>query len=295
MSLVVVGSANMDLVVRAARFPEPGETILGAGFATFPGGKGANQAVAAGRLGGDVRFVGRVGRDAFGDQLRKSLEGAGVNVDGLLEDEREPTGIAAITVAEWGQNTIVVASGANAKVTAAQAMPFIEPADTLLLQLEIPVDVVCELCLNAPAQLKILNPAPAASLPTEIYPCIDLITPNETEARMLTGIEVTDLDCARRAADKLHDRGTRQVVITLGARGAFYSDGDTAREFSAHPVEAIDTTAAGDAFSGALALFLSQGLAIEIAIERASIAAALSTTRHGAQASMPTLAEILTV
>lgn len=292
MSLIVVGSANMDLVVQAARFPEPGETILGSAFATYPGGKGANQAVAAGRLRGDVKFVGRVGADSFGGSLRQSLIDAWMDITGLTTDPDAPTGVAAITVTDSGQNTIVVAPGANSRVTASEVLPHLRQDAVLLMQLEIPIETVVELCMKAPAKLKILNPAPAASLPTEVYPCIDLITPNETEAKLLTGIEVADFDSAHRAADKLHDRGTKFVVITMGDRGAFFSDGESAEIFPALKTQVVDTTAAGDAFSGGLGLFLSQGMDIRKAIRQASIVAALSTTKPGAQSSMPTLEEV---
>jgi ribokinase len=246
-------------------------------------------------LGGPVQFVGCVGNDAFGESLRESLIAAGVGVDGLVVDRREPTGVAAITVTDEGQNTIVVASGANNRVTAAQALPHVAGNGVLLMQLEIPLDEICELCLEATSRTKILNPAPAASLPTEIYPFVDVLIPNETEAKILTGIEVVDFDSACRAAGKLHDRGTQTVIITLGERGSFLSDGESQQAIPAHPVTAVDTTAAGDAFCGALAQFLSQEQSVQDSIRLASIAASISTTRHGAQASMPTLDELMSI
>ncbi|HTQ08720.1 MAG TPA: ribokinase [Fimbriimonadaceae bacterium] len=293
MALIVVGSANMDLVVRSPRLPAVGETLIGRSFATFPGGKGANQAGAAAKLGGDVRFVGRVGDDAFGEMLRESLAGAGVDVSSLRVQPGVASGIAAIAVDDEGRNTIVVSPGANAEVSADDALPLIGPGDVLLAQLEIPVAEVCRLLAESTCRLKILNPAPAAELPAEVYRFVDVITPNETEASTLTGVPVTDEAGVLAAARVLLGRGVRQVVVTLGAEGCLAEGEFACARLPAMPVKAVDTVAAGDAFSGALAAFLSQGAAFCEAMRLATVAAGLSTTRAGAQASMPSRDEVL--
>ncbi|HVT13078.1 MAG TPA: ribokinase [Fimbriimonadaceae bacterium] len=292
MALIVVGSANVDLVVRAIRLPKTGETLLGESFATFPGGKGANQAVAAARLGGDVRFFGCVGDDPFAGQLRASLLSAGAQIDGLATDPAVPTGIAVITVDAAGQNTIVVAPGANSRVDPQPAIDASQPGDVLLAQLEIPVDAVERLFAETSAAVKILNPAPACDLPPALYPLISLITPNEAEAEVLTGIRPTDEASCEAAASELLRRGVGQVLITLGAQGCFYAAGSIRKAYPAWPVTAIDTVAAGDAFSGALGHFLAIGKSVDTAIRLATVAAALSTTKAGAQPSLPTLADL---
>nr|HWA83129.1 ribokinase [Fimbriimonadaceae bacterium] len=268
------------------------ETLLGESFVTFPGGKGANQAVAAAKLGGDVRFFGCVGDDSFAEQLRTSLASSGVRTDGLATDPEQPTGVAVIMVDSAGQNTIVVAPGANSRVDPGPAIAAIQPQDVLLAQLEIPLDVVEQLFMRSPAAMNILNPAPACELPAALYPSIDLITPNEVEAEILTGIRPMDEATCEAAASELIRRGVRQVVITLGAQGCFYAAGPVRQTYPAWPVTAVDTVAAGDAFSGALGHFLAAGKTVDHAIRLATVAAALSTMKAGAQPSLPSLADL---
>jgi ribokinase len=290
--VAVVGSANLDLVVRAPRFPAPGETLLGGSFATHPGGKGANGAVAAGRLGGVVSFVGVLGRDAFGEVLASSLFGAGVDLSYTLRAEATATGVAQITVDDSGRNTIVVAPGANALLSGENvttALDVVSP-DVTLASLEIPQEAVAA-CVGK-SGLFILNPAPAAELPEELLPAIDLFTPNQKETHFYTGIEPSDDASCLEAAGKLFDRGIRKVVITLGERGCFLAMPEAGRYIPNLEVKAVDTTGAGDAFNGALATFLAEGRSMENALALANCVGALTCTRAGAQDSMPTLAEL---
>jgi ribokinase len=289
--MLVVGSANMDLVFQVERFPQPGETILGGPFQTFPGGKGANQAVAVGRLGGNVEFVGCLGHDFFADELLASLHDAGVGSKFTWNSTSAETGTAAILVNAQAQNMIVVAGGANELVSDVQVEQAIREsgAEIVLAQLEIPEAAVAA---ASRAPRFILNPAPARLLPDEILGNVEVITPNEIEAEIITGIAVSDVVSCERAAAWLLEKGVQNVVITLGARGAFWTDGTNQAMIPAFPVEAVDTVAAGDAFSGALAHFLAEGRPMIEALTWASATAALSTMRHGAQASMPTLDEV---
>ncbi len=290
--VVVVGSANMDLVVSAACFPLPGETLLGHGFASHPGGKGANAAVAAGRMGSDIAFVGMLGPDAFGDALASSLEGANVSLEYTLRAEATPTGVALITVSDGGENTIVVAPGANALVAPEDveaALSALDPAVTLV-SLEIPLAAVAA-CAAAPGFL-ILNPAPAADLPNGLWKRIDLLTPNEAETRFYTDVDPVDDEACLKAAHVFFAKGARCVLITLGKRGSFLATPEMGRPFPNLEVRAVDTTGAGDAFNGALAAFLAEGLDLEAAIPLASAVGALTCTKRGAQEAMPTRAEI---
>ncbi|RYG36799.1 ribokinase [bacterium] len=280
----------MDLVFRTARIPAVGETVLGEGFATHPGGKGANQAVAIGRLGGRVSFAGCVGDDVFGDALRQSLRDATVDTEHLL-GVKGPSGTAGILVDAEGRNLIVVAPGANSAVTESavdEAIRTILPA-VVLAQLEIPL-VAIEAA--AKAERFVLNPAPARPLPAELVARCYVLTPNETEIETLTGIAATDGDSCDAAARALLDQGAEYVVITLGSRGSYLASPKGGMHFPAPNVEAIDTTAAGDAFNGALVMFLAEGREIGNAVALANCVGALSTTRLGAQESMPNREEL---
>lgn len=287
--VVVVGSANMDLVVRVERFPAPGETVRGSDFATFPGGKGANQAVAAGRLGGHVEFVGRVGADAFGESLRASLEAAGVRTGGLGVEPGGSTGVATIAVDSAAQNEIVVVAGANGRLApdhVRAAFAAIGRAAVVLVQLESPLDAVAAALEGAPAlgATAILNPAPAACLPPELMAHVDLVTPNETETHALAGILPTDEATCAEACRRLIGFGAKDVVLTLGAQGCYWARG--ACIVPSVEVDAIDTTAAGDAFNGALALAIAEGVPMPEALAFANRAGAYCATKHGAQAAM---------
>ena len=290
--VVVIGSTNTDMVVKAARIPAPGETILGGSFLMNPGGKGANQAVAAARLGGDVTFVAKVGDDLFGREARALFAKEGIGTEHVLTDVREPSGVALIMVDAKGENCIAVASGANGALRPADleaARSEIEQAGVVLMQLETPVATV--LCAARWAAAKgvpvVLNPAPACALPDELLTCLDMITPNESEAELLTGVKVADAASAARAAEALCAMGVKRVVITLGAKGAFVYAAGEGVVVPAVKVDAVDTTAAGDVFNGALAVALTEGQPLAEAVRFASKAAAISVTRMGAQASAP--------
>lgn len=286
VKVLVIGSANLDLVVQTPRFPHPGETLLGGVFSTHPGGKGANQAVAAARLGDGVAFAGCIGSDSFAGVLTASLESAGAELS-HLRHTASPTGIASILVDAAGANTIVVAPGANYDVTTEhvrEALEVLQPT-VVLSQLEIPLEAVVEASRHPRF---ILNPAPARRLPDELLANCHLITPNETETMELTGVAPIDEASCARASRELFARGVQNVIITLGEQGCYYACPSGGRIFPAPKVEPIDTTAAGDAFNGALAHFLADGLDFDQAIPPASVYAALSTTHPGAQESMPT-------
>ncbi len=298
--VTVVGSLNTDLVVRAPKLPERGETVLGGSFAVFPGGKGANQAVAAARLGASVVMVGRVGDDPFGGQLRAGLAQEGIDVTHVRATEGTASGVALITVDTAGHNTIVVASGANMHLTTADvdaAGAAIAQSQVLLLQLEVPADVVAHAAALAKRSgcRVVLDPAPAppgGSLPGDLYRNLYVINPNEVEARALTGIEVTDDQSASAAAVRLLELGCQAAVIKRGAQGAFLA-ADAAREaVPGIPVKAVDSTAAGDAFAGALAVALAEGRSLAGAVRFANAVGALSVTRMGAQPSMPRREEL---
>lgn len=290
--IIVVGSTNMDMVVKTSHIPVPGETVLGGSFFMNPGGKGANQAVAVARLGGEVIFISKVGNDVFGKQSAQLFDEEGINTFYLLSDDELPSGVALITVDQEGENSIVVASGANASLDPSDlqgAMKEIADARIILMQLEIPMETVEFVARQAAATSAsvILNPAPMNTLTPELLQHIDIITPNKTEAEMLSGIRVTDIESARLAAKVIYEKGVKQVVVTMGALGAvIYQDGNTT-VVPAQKVEAMDTTAAGDVFNGALAVALSEGKALEDAVHFACTAAAISVTRMGAQSSIP--------
>lgn len=295
--ILVIGSSNMDLVVKTSHFPKPGETIIGGSFSMIPGGKGANQAVAAARLGGEVALVAQIGNDPFGTANLHNYQNEGIDTAYVEQDSEAPSGIALITVDKSGENTIIVASGANARMNVdnlERASMLFEWADVVLLQLEIPMAVVTESAKMAKARGKtvILNPAPAQALPSELLENVDIITPNETEAEFLTGVSVSDVSSAALAAARFNASGIQQVIITLGENGAFLADGKTNAIIPTQSVKAVDTTAAGDTFNGALAVALGKGEAINNAMVFALKAATLSVQRLGAQSSIPYLSEL---
>jgi len=292
--ILVVGSSNTDLIIKVPEIPRPGETLLGGEFKTFPGGKGANQAVAAARGGGDVVFIASVGNDSYGDESVKGYKLDNINTENIKICKGIPSGIAMITISDSGENAITVASGANAELKPEdldEAEEAFHEADYLLVQLETPMDTVQKAVeLSSEFETKvILNPAPAADLPSEIVSHIDIITPNETEAERLTGLKVSGEKDAVKAAEALHNRGVSTVIITLGSKGALLSDRITGvvKKIPGFVVEAVDTTAAGDVFNGQLAVALAEGLSLEDAISQAHAAAALSVQKLGAQSSIP--------
>ena len=291
--ILVIGSSNTDMVVKTERFPRPGETIVGGEFFLFPGGKGANQAVAAARLGGEVRFVGRVGDDLFGRQAREGFVAAGIDVRHVSTDPAAASGTALITVNAEGENSIVVAPGANGELRP-EHLPEadLRAATYVLTQLETPLDTIEAAARLAPGRL-VLNPAPAQPLSDELLAGVFCLTPNESETELLTGIDPQDANRRADAARALHDRGVRHVIITLGSAGAYYSAvGGSSFTVPAPRVEAVDTTAAGDVFNGALVVGLAEGLGWREAIELAVRAASVSVTRMGAQPSVPRREEL---
>lgn len=296
--IIVVGSSNTDMVIKTHHFPAPGETILGGRFLMNAGGKGANQAVAAARLGGRVTFVGKIGDDIFGKQAVQQLEDEGINVDFVSVDPENPSGVALITVDHKGENSIVVASGSNGTLSQAdfdKALHELDESEFVLMQLEIPIPTVEYIARIAAQKLKkvILNPAPAITLSDELLKSLYLITPNETEAEILTGIKIADAQSALQSANILHDKGVEIVIITMGAAGAFLLAEGKSEVIKAPKVEAVDTTAAGDTFNGALVVALSEGKTIPESVAFANRAASISVTRIGAQSSVPYRKEIL--
>jgi ribokinase len=286
----------MDLVVKAPRLPRVGETVSGGTFGTFPGGKGANQAVAAARLDARVAMVGRVGEDAFGRQVVDGLKRDGIDVAHVRVDPGAATGVAFIGVDSEGRNMIMVAPGANMRVAPAdadQARDAIAGARVVLLQLEVPIETVLHAATVARAAgaLVCLDPAPAGPLPDALYACVDVINPNEVEAQILTGVEVHSIADAERAAVALRERGPRVAVVKLGDRGAFYVAPDGRGHVPAIPVKAVDTTAAGDAFAAALGVALGEGKGVADAVTFATRVAGIKVTRMGAQVGMPTRVE----
>ncbi|WP_407333547.1 ribokinase [Enterovibrio sp. 27052020O] len=300
--LVVLGSVNADHVLQVPSFPRPGETLHGRSYQVIPGGKGANQAVAAARLEADIGFIACVGDDPFGVNIRESFKCDGINIAGVKMQADCPTGIAMIQVSDSGENSICISAEANAKLTADAIEPDltrIRQADYLLMQLETPLDGIERAAQVAKGHgtKVILNPAPARELPERLLACVDIITPNETEAEVLTGIKVDDETSAKLAADKLHDKGIETVMITLGAKGVYVSHQNASQQnegkiIPGFRVEATDTTAAGDTFNGAFVTGLMESMPLESAIKFAHAAAAISVTRFGAQTSIPTRDEV---
>jgi ribokinase len=295
--ILVVGSANMDMVVTTRRFPMPGETVFGGSFGMVPGGKGANQAVSAAKLGGRVTFVGRMGKDLFRENLSASMRRDGVEMKKVIVDPKEPTGTALITVDGSGQNEIVVVSGSNMRLSSADIFRkrgLFRRFSILLIQLEVPVPTVAMAALLAQKSdtTVILNPAPARPLPKSLLRKIDYLTPNETELRQLTGVSGSGRHSAVLAARKLLGQGVGNIVVTLGARGAMLVNGDGVHSFPAMRVTSVDSTGAGDAFNGAFAFALAAGRHLHEAIQFANRVAGFSVTRMGAQSSMPRMRDL---
>lgn len=295
--IVVVGSSNTDLVVRAPSLPAAGQTVLGTSFFRAAGGKGANQAVAAARLGARVAMVARVGGDEFGETSLANLDREGIDTTFVVRDPDAPSGVALIVVGEEGENAIAVAPGANARLVPEdidRAAKEIEAADILLVQLETPLPAVAHavgLAKDAGVPT-VLNPAPAAALDLRILRDLSVLTPNVGEAIALAERKGSGVDAARVAAQQLRAAGVRRVVVTLGREGVLLEGDGMSAVLPACSVAAVDTTAAGDAFNGALAVALAEGASLFAAAEFANRAAALSTTREGAQPSLPTRAEV---
>ena len=293
MTVVVFGSINLDLVVEVAHLPAKGETVIGDRFFSSAGGKGANQAVAIAKLGIPVSLVGQVGNDTFGQTLINSLQSSGVNTDSININSHTYSGIASIVVDRYGANTIACAGGANNLVREAEIEQFIRllpQAKIVLLELGIPLATVLTAAREAKAHdcLLILDPAPVtANLPEELYSLVDIITPNEIEASQLVGFTVDGVTTARQAASSLHQMGIKNVIITLGSQGSLYSNELESYWFKPIDVPVVDTVAAGDAFNGALAVGLASGKKIKEAVQWATVGAALSVTKNGAQSSLP--------
>jgi ribokinase len=296
-NIVVVGSSNTDMIIKTNKIPKPGETVIGGKFYKAAGGKGANQATAAARAGGKVTFVAKVGNDLFGNEAILGFKNDGINIDYVNKDSEEASGIALILVDSVGENSIAVASGANLKLLESdieKAQEEISHAAVLLMQLEIPIETV-----EAAAKIAwangakvILNPAPAQALSDDLLKCISILTPNESEAELLTGVEVNNENDAKKAAKILLEKGVELVIITLGASGALAATKEESKLIPGFKVDATDTTAAGDVFNGALAVAISENKGLYDSIKFAHAAAAISVTKIGAQPSAPNRSEI---
>jgi len=297
--IVVVGSCNTDMVIKADRLPAPGETILGGTFLMNPGGKGANQAVAAARMGGNVTLIAKTGNDVFGKQSVEIYAAENIRTDYIFSDSDHPSGVAMITVDSKGENCIVVASGANAHLKPADidlASAEIEGSNLILMQLEIPIETVeyvAELATKKGIKV-ILNPAPARALSNDLLKHLYMIIPNNTEAEILSGIEVTDIESAKQAAEIISAKGVDIVVITLGSKGALIKEYAEYHFVESLKVDAVDTTAAGDTFCGTVCVGLSEGKSILDSVKLAVRSAAITVTRMGAQASIPYRSELST-
>ena len=294
---MVIGCSNTDLLIKTDRIPDPGETVLGGTFMMNAGGKGANQAVAVARMGGDVIFVTRIGDDMFGRGSLAGYERDGIDVSHIIKDKAAPSGVALITVDAKGENCIVVAPGANNRLLPADidaVADAIRHSEYLLMQMEIPMETIEHAAAIACEAGKkvVLNPAPAACLSDRLLSGLYLITPNRSESRLLTGVTVADWESAERAADVLLERGVGNVVITLGSLGSLVRNRELSERVPACRVEAVDTTAAGDVFNGALCVALAEGRTLVEAVRFATRASAISVTRMGAQSSIPTRSEL---
>jgi ribokinase len=294
--IIVVGSSNTDMVIKMDKLPLPGETKIGGVFFMNGGGKGANQAVAVARLGGNLTFVTKVGNDVFGKQTIAGLKKENINTSFVYIDKENPSGTALIMVDEEGENCIAVAPGANANLLPSDitTAKILNKAEIILMQLEIPMETISSVIKSAKAnkQKVILNPAPAQKLGDELLDGLFLITPNEIEASILTGIKVEDETTAAKAAGVLVSKGVQNVIITMGASGAYIQTEGMAKIVPANLVKAIDTTGAGDVFNGAIAVGISEGMSLHDAVTFANKAAAISVTRLGAQSSVPYRNEI---
>ena len=295
--IVVIGSCNTDMVINTERLPRPGETIIGGSFFMNAGGKGANQAVAAARLGGDVCFVAKVGNDHFGSHAIERYKAEGIDVQQISIDSEQPSGVALIMVDNKGENCIAVASGANALLSPEEinrAEEAIDNGDIVLMQLETPIETVEYAASMAHSKGKkvILNPAPALPLPETLLKNLYMIIANETEAEFISGIRITDMESVCRAADIIGDKGVENVVITLGSKGAFIKENGAYHKVPALKVKAVDATAAGDTFCGALCVALAEEKGILEAVEFANRCAAITVTRMGAQSSLPYRSEV---
>ncbi|WHY20223.1 ribokinase [Paenibacillus sp. G2S3] len=297
MSIVVIGSLNMDMVVRTNRAPNAGETLMGQAFALSPGGKGANQAVAAARLGAEVSMIGSVGKDTFGSEMLEIIKQEGIHIEHISVSETEATGVASIVIEEDGENRIIVVPGANIDLSVEdiQALePVISQAELIVMQLEM------ELAMSEHAIAiahrygipVILNPAPARVLKDEMLGQVSYLTPNETEAGILTGMTVDSLEAAEQAARILLQKGVKNVIVTLGSKGALIVNAEGAKSVPGFPVKAIDTVAAGDSFNGALAQQLVLGKTLEEAVSFANAVGALAVGKEGAIPSLPLLSEV---
>lgn len=291
-TIVVLGGINMDLIGVASRVPSPGETVVGERFYTAPGGKGANQAVAAARLGANVRMVGRVGADTFGPILLDGLQGYGVGVEGVAEDPDNASGVAIILLDSSKQNHILAVCGANAACDNAQleaAKRALDRADALLLQLEVPFDISLAAARHARSLgVKVIwDPAPALDQVRNAYDAVDVLTPNQTEATFLTGVDVTDVASAMAAAEALRGMGVPLAVVKLGELGVYYASGSESGHVGPFDVDAVDTIAAGDAFGAGLAVALCEGKSVRDSVRLGAAAGALAVTRPGAQEAMP--------
>ena len=295
--IVVIGSCNTDMVISMERLPLPGETLIGDSFFMNPGGKGANQAVAAARLGGQVDFVAKVGGDSLGKKAIEQYKSEGINVTHIFTDEEYPTGVALIMVDAYGENSIAVASGANAQLGVKNidhVRDVIAKAEIVLMQLETPLATVEYAAHMAKKMGKkvILNPAPAQMLPDSLLRNLHMIIANETEAEFIAGIQIADMDSVARAADIICEKGVNCVVITLGSKGAFIKEKGNYHQLPGHKVKAIDATAAGDTFCGAVCVALAEGKGLTGAVEFANRCASITVTRMGAQSSLPYRREI---
>lgn len=297
-NLTVLGSINADHVISVPYFAKPGETLTGHSYHIAYGGKGANQAVAAARLGSKVSFIGCIGDDDIGKAMKTAFEKDGINTQPIKSVANEMTGIAMIQVAESGENSIVISAGANGHLDEAVVAEFqseIAQADCLLMQLETPLPAIIQAAKIAKENNTqvVLNPAPAKELPDELLSLLDMITPNETEAEILTGVKVVDEESAKQAAQAFHQKGIEKVLITLGSKGVFVSESEQGEIVAGFRVNAVDTTAAGDTFNGALVTAMLEDKPLNEAIRFAHAAAAISVTRKGAQPSIPTRQETL--